>query len=240
MKITDVHAHILPRLDDGASCIEESVKMLRLAESQGITEIIATPHYSHYFKNYVEDVQIACESLKQFVKNRTNFQIQIYPGQEIMYSEDVPDLMRQGKLMTLAGSRYFLMEFQPFESYSKILRAVRTVIMLGHGIILAHVERYECLRDREKIEELLQEGARLQMNYRPVGNKWYDDTARWCRKMLKEEKIHFLGTDMHNIQDRSPRLQPAYGWMEKHLSKEYRNKICFENAEKIINNQRIE
>ena len=44
-ELTDVHAHILPGVDDGAESLEEARQMLQMAYDQGIRRIIATPHY---------------------------------------------------------------------------------------------------------------------------------------------------------------------------------------------------
>ncbi len=39
----DIHAHVLPGVDDGARDWEESRALLKLAYDQGIRHIIATP-----------------------------------------------------------------------------------------------------------------------------------------------------------------------------------------------------
>ena len=70
--------------------------------------------------------------------------------------------------------------------------------------VIAHIERYGALREKGRVEELTEIGALMQMNYRRIGGKWYEETTRWCRKMLKDEKIHFLATDMHNTKARKP------------------------------------
>ena len=77
------------------------------------------------------------------------------------------------------------------------------------------------------------------MNYRRIGGKWHDETTRWCRAMLKEEKIHFLGTDMHNTEERRPETREAEKWMNKHLSKRYLKNILYNNARDILTNTRI-
>lgn len=239
MKMIDIHAHILPGLDDGSSNEKKSMEMIKLAESQGITTIIGTPHYSHHFQNSRQKIAAAYEKLMDHMRSEGYCSIQIYMGQEILYSEDVPEKLAAGELITLAGSRYVLIEFLPFESYSKIFRAAGMVAMAGYDMILAHTERYECLRNPDKIQELLDAGVKLQMNCRPIGGKWYNETTRWCRKMLKEENIHFLGTDMHNTDSRKPDIKAAVCWMKKHLDEEYMQDICWKNAEKILNHKQI-
>ena len=41
----DIHCHIVPSVDDGASSAEEAYKMLQMEYRQGVRNIIATPHY---------------------------------------------------------------------------------------------------------------------------------------------------------------------------------------------------
>ena len=47
----DIHSHILPGVDDGASSMKESLHMLSMARRQGITDVFATSHYSKAFPN---------------------------------------------------------------------------------------------------------------------------------------------------------------------------------------------
>ena len=138
-------------------------------------------------------------------------------------------------MLTLADSRYVLVEFMPWVPYSEMQRCVRTLIQYHYRPIFAHVERYDVLREKGRTEELVDMGALLQMNYRRIGGKWYEDTTRWCRKMLKQEKIHFLGTDMHNTKTRKPSIDDAYMWMSKHLEPGYLKKICYRNQKIILN-----
>lgn len=45
--IIDVHAHIIPKADDGSRYLGETRFMLKEAYAQGIRSVIATPHYLH-------------------------------------------------------------------------------------------------------------------------------------------------------------------------------------------------
>ena len=72
------------------------------------------------------------------------------------------------------------------------------------------------------------------MNYRRIGGKWYEETVRWCRKMLKQGNIHFLATDMHNTKSRKPETIPAETWMGKHLEKADQRAMLYGNAEKML------
>lgn len=45
--IVDLHMHIVPGIDDGSRNIEESIEMLRLSKSQGVTD---------YFVHLIMDI----------------------------------------------------------------------------------------------------------------------------------------------------------------------------------------
>ncbi len=235
MKIIDIHSHILPTLDDGALNEKESLKMLRMAAKQGITGVIATPHYSPEYPNRKpQEIRKMCEDLEKKAQATIRGDFRIYPGQEILYSQDILRLLEKGEILTLGDSSWVLIEFMPWVPYSEIQRSVRALTLKHYRPVLAHVERYGVLREKGRIEELIQMGAFLQMNYRRIGGKWYEETTRWCRKMLKQKYIHFLGTDMHNTKERKPAIDEAMKWMNKCLEPGYLKRIIYSNASRMI------
>lgn len=235
MKIIDIHCHVLPGLDDGASDFKESQKMLQMAYDQGVCSAIATPHYSVQFRNDTPELIIQkCAELQQWAKRELDKDFQIYPGQEIFSSHYIIEKLSRGELLTMADSDCVLLEFLPSVPFSSLYKTVRELAMSPYRPILAHIERYQELRKKGNVEELIRIGALMQMNYRPVGGKWYGETTRWCRKMLLEGNVHFLGTDMHDTEQRYPKTKEAIQWMEKNLDEEYLDEICWKNAEKFI------
>ncbi len=239
MHIFDVHSHILPGLDDGASSEKQALLMLREARRQGISRIIATPHYSAYFKNdNVDLIRRKCREINRLAAiHKTG--VCVYPGQEIMYSERIPDMLSEGRLLTLADSRYVLIEFCPGAPRSLITHAVRELAGRGFMPVLAHAERYTALREAEHFADLADQGAYIQMNFRAIGGKWYNAMTRRCRKLLRDGCVHFLGTDMHNMSSRKPETEEALGWMRRHLDRAYIRELTWKNAEKILSDQKI-
>ena len=54
----DIHNHILIDVDDGPKTKEDAIALLKQANDEGVTEIIATPHHlSPTFDNAYENVQ---------------------------------------------------------------------------------------------------------------------------------------------------------------------------------------
>lgn len=241
VKKLDIHCHVLPGLDDGASDRKESLAMLKEAYRQGICTLIASSHASFEFpESFPDAIRRSCQDLEKAARETIAPDIRIYPGQEILFTDSVLEKLEQKELLTMAGSSYVLLEFFPGTHYSVIYRAVREFAMAEYHPILAHIERYEALRQEGRVEELIRTGAYTQMNYRIIGGHWYDSSVRWCRRMLKNGNIHFLGTDMHNMLSRPPRTEAAEQWLRKNLDETYVRKICRENAEKLIDHANIE
>lgn len=238
--IFDIHCHILPGIDDGSSSMEETLEMVRMAEEQGIGRFIVTPHFSRQFLNDNPKMILQlCQEVQENIRKTIGKEITVYPGQEIFYGEDIIEKLSQGELLTMAGSDYVLLEFHPQVPYSIIYRVVREMTMNQYCPILAHVERYGELREKGKVEELIEAGAYIQVSYHSLCGKWYAEISRWCKRMLKEGNVHFMATDMHSPRTRRPMASEALVWMKKHLDQTYLNKILYENAEKILQNEKI-
>lgn len=228
--ITDIHCHILPGADDGAADEEESLEMLRQAFRQGIRRLVATPHYPSLNSWTTDRIREVCGRLEVAAREQIDSDMKIYPGQEIYYMDGVLDLLDEGKILTLADSPYTLMEFHPSISYAELYRIVRQIRQRGYLPILAHVERYRCLREKDgRTGELAEAGALLQMNYTAVTGAWHDRVSRWSRRMLLERQIHMLATDMHDRKHRPPEAELAMSWMEKHLDGGYIRELCRDN-----------
>ena len=179
MRKVDMHCHILPGLDDGAKSMSASIQMIKIAKRQNIKALIATPHYSNQFQNDdPEKIKDLCGILEQKAQEEVDKRFRIFPGQEIFSSEDIVDKLNGGKALTMAGSKYVLVEFLPSVPYSGILRTVQSLILNQYMPILAHIERYSVLREKGRIEELQDMGAYMQINYRSIGGKWYEEKTR--------------------------------------------------------------
>ena len=194
----DIHAHILPGVDDGAHDWDEAAALLKLAYGQGIRHIIATPHFTgNQDPGLLKELCTCLDNQAKAIAD--GFGVSL--GQEIMYFENLVDYLNQGKALTLAGSRYVLVEFGPSDSLGRIKRAVRQLVQASYFPVIAHVERYKCLLEQERPEELVEYGAYLQINARS----------------LKKGTIHFIATDMHDPSVRTPDIQTAVSWMEHNM-----------------------
>ena len=226
----DIHSHILPQTDDGAADWKDTAFLVSEAASQGFRHIIATPHFSRR-----TEISSLREKYAKLVQKgyRWGSTVRFSLGQEIHYFEEIADYLDQGKALTLAGSRYVLVEFSPEDPFSLILRGTRQLALRGYLPIIAHGERYGCLYEKGRTEELIRGGGYIQINYTSLEGLLRPE-ARWCRRQVLEGRVHFLGTDMHRKDYRPPRTQKAQSWIEKRDGGALLRRLTVENPSCIL------
>lgn len=233
-RIVDVHAHILPGLDDGAANMDESLAMLRIAASEGITDMIATPHFkSGRYNASPARIQEALARLREAAREQ-GIPVRLYPGNEIFYFEGVEALLAEGKICTLNGSSYVLFEFYPYAPFSHLRNALNSVMRAGFQPVLAHAERYSCLlRDVENLDYLKSSGVLIQVNAAGVTGKSFSE-KRFFRRILDAQLVDFVGTDAHDTHHRAPLLAKCAGVLQRKYGSEYARQILGENAREIL------
>lgn len=229
--IIDIHSHILPGIDDGAADWEESKCMLSLAYEQGIGTIIATPHFSR--RQELAYLREQAGRLSEEAK-KIDPGFQVYLGQEIQYFESVVEYLKSGRALTLADSRYVLVEFMPDVSWPNLYQWARKIRMAGYWPVIAHVERYQALRKETRMQDLAGAGCYLQMNYRSLDGPFINADARWCRRQIQEGQVDFLATDMHRSKIRSPVISKGLRWLEKHVDGHRRLLLTKKHAERLL------
>ena len=208
----DMHCHILPGIDDGFQEVEDSVTGLQLDYEGGIDVVVATPHY--YPKESVDSFlarrKDARDRLAAALTHSKKPFPAVYLGAEVAYREG---LLQEEKLdkLCIAGSRYMLLEL-PFHKWSaKVITDVRAFYRV-RGIIpiLAHLERYFDIEDKEAIEEVRKADVLVQMNAEYILDK---HTRKKAKKILSQGGAHVLGSDCHNLTSRPPNLDFAFEQM---------------------------
>ena len=199
-----MHCHILPGVDDGSQDVETSLKMIERLEAQGAKKIVLTPHY------YSNEI-----SLDDFLKMRDKAfkrlceayggEIELIPAAEVYISDYLFNNDSLDRLC-IGNSRYVLIE-HPFSAsfgssdYDRLMN-----LYCDYKIrpVLAHIERYRALMESKYLlDDYIEMGCLTQVNI-----STFSDAPRSVRKrvlkLLDEGKIHFIGSDSHNLDSRPP------------------------------------
>lgn len=237
----DIHCHLLPGVDDGAKNFRESLKALRQAYGQGIRHIIFTPHYLPGKTNQEPGrYDRILEEVQERAAEEGLAGLSFYLGNEIFYSQETARMAREGKLLTLAGSRYLLIEFAPSIAYGELFQGLSAVIQSGYEPILAHIERYRCLYKKDAyIAEMRNMGVLLQMNAECFGKYFPKPHYGWFCGLIPKGRVQFIATDSHGPVFRPPEIKTAVNWLNRHCSDELARNILYDNPAAVLNDQLI-
>lgn len=241
--MTDIHCHILPGVDDGAQTLEDALQMARMAQRSGVKAIIATPHCNHPanpVSNYIsQDLADHFSRLRSAIRE-ARIPISILPGAEVLCTEDTAQLLEAGKLLTLAGSRYLLVEFFFDEDPAFMDRQLRAIAALGAVPVIAHPERYGAIQQDPKItESWFYRGYILQLNKGSIlGN--LGARAQTCsHHLLAQGLAHVVASDAHGINQRSPNMQPLEDLLYSMCPESYVDILLRKNPRRICKDRPV-
>ncbi len=238
--ILDTHSHILPDIDDGSTSIEESIEMLTMLKEQGVTDVIATPHFKmmdlgESIDSFLAARNDAYKKLNDEIKNKGLDLPKIHLGAEVLLTMDLIEAGGLDKLC-IEGTNIILIEMPYYEWQSWMFRMIEDLCAAeGVEIIFAHVDRYVKIVPKQTYEKLFSLNHSAQINADFVDNK---KAIRTLKKWIKEKKISFIGSDCHGIKFRPPQIDNFLAKIEKIAGKDFMPRIEAHSKELLerINN----
>lgn len=235
--MVDLHCHILPGVDDGAATLEESCMMARLAADSGVKAIAATPHSNipGQMGNYASDYLFRqFWELSQAVREM-GIPLDLYLGAEVFVTPEVPQLIREKKLVTLAESRYLLVEFAFDEEPAFVSHMLKEIRKEGLVPVVAHPERYYFVQDEPRIlHAWRRDGVLLQLNKGSLLGAFGRSARRVAHWCLAEGCVHVIGSDAHSPYRRTPRLFEAWETVAEFAAPEIADFLLEENPVRIL------
>ena len=236
----DIHAHILPGLDDGSDSPETSLMMAYAAVESGVTAIIATPHCNQrgFYENYASpELTGRLERLRGEIK-AAGIPLEVYQGMEVFGTRDVPRLLREGKLLTLNGSRYLLIEFAFREDPLYMDRLVHAILEDGVIPIVAHPERYVHLQDIPDIlYDWVSDGIGVQINKGSLFGKFGRHAQQLAMALLWNDLVTCVASDAHGAEMRTTDLADAQDFLTMEFSGELAERLLTENPRRILSDE---
>lgn len=236
--IIDIHCHILPGVDDGARNEKEAENMLRLQKRMGVECMILTPHYfPGVFVPSVSQIRMSYQRLKP-VANKMGMKLLL--GREYHVVPGYEKDLQCRQLPAMADTSYVLVEFSEKNSYYTIRNVAEQMLQQQYRPVIAHIERYFCLRSLQHVEELRRMGVCLQVNAGTVMGKSGKEAKEYCWKLMKQDAIQLIASDAHRMDGRKPNLGKCYQLVKKKMGESYAEKIFRSNPLMLIENKEIE
>ncbi|MBS1126593.1 MAG: protein-tyrosine-phosphatase [Nitrospirae bacterium] len=234
----DLHCHILPAVDDGPDDLQTTLEMFSIAERDGITQIVATPHYRHGGYPTLQDIQEKIRQVQGELDKR-GMAVKLLGGADIRLTYELLEGMAKKEIPTINNSRYFLLELPDLipPHLDDFLFEVR---IKGYVSVITHPERnYSLLSTPEKIESIRDAGALFQLTAMSVTGKLGRQIKKFAEQLLKKGYVDFIATDAHNTERRPPLLSKAYRATSDILDKHEADRIFLENPHAVIENREI-
>lgn len=236
MGMIDIHTHILPGVDDGSPRTAESLEMLRLAAASGVETVIATPHSNlpGVYANYNgEWLQASFDRLIRRAEEE-EIPVRILRGMEVYATEDLPELLKAGRVLTLNDSRYVLMEFDFHEQANWCTRMLEGVLEAGYTPIVAHPERYYAVwQEPWCVYPWLEMGAHVQLTRGSILGKFGREAKRAADYLLQHNLVACIASDAHGSRNRIPEMDDILRYITAKYSPEYADMLLTENPAKI-------
>lgn len=236
----DLHSHILPEVDDGASSLTEAIEILKAVEAKGVKQIAATPHYPLYQDgNYKEYINEKLDSLRKKAAAE-NLKLEILSGSEIFIDKKTPELLYKKQLIPINKTDYFLLETGLSKYPTYFLDIIHDLKAMGAEIIIAHPERYHYIqKDHTILYQWLEEyNLKLIFNSSSFLGHHGPKTKKTAEKLLCLGLGHLMASDTHGINKRPFSL--VQGLKQAEAVKKGSSKIFKANAEAVLNNQQLQ
>lgn len=198
----DMHNHLIPGVDDGASSLAEATAALRVLWRQGVRTVLVTPHldasvtvHPERLAQRMAELDAGWECLRE-VAQVTFPDLRLARGAELMLDTPAPDLA--DPRVRLGGSRSVLVEFSGFMVPPHAVEALHQLVVLGTRPVIAHPERYGAVQlDPAIVDGWIEAGCRLQVNCGSLLGRYGSAARRTSLELLRLGQASYLASDYH-------------------------------------------
>ncbi len=205
----DLHAHVLPGIDDGPRDLAAAIALAAAAAHGGAHTVVATPHVNERFRNSAEEIRAAVHELRAALRAE-GVVLSIIPGAEIDIQTAIGLEDSELTGLRLGKGPYLFLESPLSPAAGDFEHMIRELAMRGHRIILGHPERCPAFqRDPARLTALVNEGVLSSITAGALTGRFGGGARRYSAKLLREGLVHNIASDMHNLSGRPPGVASA-------------------------------
>lgn len=236
----DLHCHLLPGMDDGASDLSQAIAMARIAQADGIRGIACTPHVKPgIYDNRTPAILAAIRRLREELAGR-GIGIELFSGGDIHIAPNLGGRLKSGEIPAIAGSRYFLFEPPHHVLTPRIVDLVDELIRQGYVPIITHPERLTWLSSHYDVfEQLNDAGCLVQVTAGSITGEFGRTARYFAERMMEEGRIDIVATDAHDTRKRPPVLSRARELVAARLGEAEAKAMVLWRPAAILANERV-
>ena len=235
----DIHCHILPGFDDGSTCLEESLEMVRMAVSSGVRSIVATPHFPGR-PDFLDRLPVILEKYHtlQNAIAQEGIDLTLLPGAEILCLPETVQMARQKALPTIGSTDYLLTEFYFDESAGYMNQMLDSLTAAGYRPVVAHPERYLAVQQNPMLAEFwFRQGYVLQMNKGSLLGAFGSRVEDAAAALLSQGLVHLVASDAHSSRSRTTHMTALTRLLRSRCDGEYVDILLNRNPGRVIENR---
>lgn len=237
----DIHAHILPGIDDGPANMGEALALIAAAADNGIDTVVATPHMLDGIYNATRAEIFAALAELNDAAHEHGLPVTILAGADVHAEAEVPELLRQGDLVTVADrGKHLMLELPPDVVPRELDQLLFGMQLQGVRPIVSHPERNRVIQDDpNELMSLVQAGALMQITAGSVLGDFGRRVRSCAETLLARRMVHFVATDMHDLRGRKPKLAEAETCLAELVGDNEANEIVHEHPEALIHGRYV-
>lgn len=228
--MVDLHHHLLWGLDDGSPDLPTSLEMARMAQADGITHVVVTPHASD---RYSFDPALVAARRAELADALSQQAIPLHLGLGCDFHlnyDNIQDAFQRPRRYTVNGTEYLLIELPDYSLPPNLLQTFYDLRVAGMTPILTHPERNPTLQKEPwRLTEWIEGGLLTQVTAGSITGAMGRPARRMALDLLGKRQVHFISTDAHNLTTRPPRMRSAYRAISLRFSPAYAEQLCVSN-----------
>jgi len=236
----DIHCHLVPGIDDGAADDIESLAMARIAQSEGTSTIIVTPHQLGNFRHNKGDRIREATARLQETLNRERTGLVVMPGADVRIEPDLPELLASGEVLSLGDRRKHVLLELPHAIYFPLEPMLRELAKLGMTGILSHPERNRGIQQQpDLVPALVDAGCLMQVTNGSLMGTFGPGCQQLAERWVSEGLVHFLATDAHGAKARRPLVRNAFERASQLAGTGAAERMCRENGRLVAEGKAV-
>lgn len=230
--MVDIHSHLIFGVDDGSSCLEESIRMIEAAKKNGIDTIIATPH----FQNGVFSNDGVLERFELLADRAADYNMHIRLGNEVLADDKLINIIKAAKSISFGHSQSILVELPYNASFETAARLIKRIAAADIKIIIAHPERNrKIIKNIRKLMELIHTAnCQVQIDAGSIAGVYGVLIKDAAYQLLKAKAVDFMASNAHCSGDYRTIFPVAVRRIYQLCDEEYAGKLLKSNPPDIV------